>query len=159
MKKLNPRLILVLILILPWFTIPFLGKESVKKFLPTSLCICVAVRIINHIAKKRKWWWFYEKLHPRLTGVFPLLWGPFFVSSMWVLKLTYGNLLKYLMFTQVSHFFFTYFIMDWFRNAGILSLVRMKKMQLQLLFLVESLFLYMFQVFIEKLISKQTAVK
>jgi hypothetical protein len=47
---------LLLMIILPWFTVPLLGKNSFKRFLPAGLFISLVVRIVNFIAKKRKWW-------------------------------------------------------------------------------------------------------
>jgi hypothetical protein len=43
----------------------------------------LVVRTINFIAKKRKWWW-YQTLHPKLSGVIPFIWGPFLIGSMWI---------------------------------------------------------------------------
>ena len=74
--------LLVLMMILSWFSIPLIGKREIKRFLPAVLFITMIVSIEDKIAKKRKWWWWYEKLHPKLSGIVPFLWGPFFIGSM-----------------------------------------------------------------------------
>jgi hypothetical protein len=76
------KALLLLMMILPWFTIPLLGESSFKRYIPAGLFITLMVRIANIIAKKRKWWWWYEPLHPNLSGVVPFMWGPFLVGSM-----------------------------------------------------------------------------
>ncbi|OOP67671.1 hypothetical protein BWZ43_14630, partial [Heyndrickxia oleronia] len=88
------KLLLLLMMILPWFTVPLMGKDAFKRFLPAGLFISLIVRIVNFIAKKRKWWWWYQTLHPKISGVFPFIWGPFLIGSMWILKLTYGKFFR-----------------------------------------------------------------
>lgn len=83
--------LLVLMMILPWFSVPLLGKGDFKRFLPAGLFISLIVRIVNYIAKKRKWW--YETLHPKISGVIPFMLGSFLIGSLWILKWTYGNFL------------------------------------------------------------------
>jgi hypothetical protein len=144
------KVLLLLMMILPWFTVPLLGKDAFKRYLPAGLFITVVVRIVNLVAKKRKWWWWYESLHPKISGVIPFMWGPFLVGSLWILKWTYGKFTKYLLLNFVIDSIFTYVLVDWLRRSGIASLVRMKKIHVSLIFLIESLLLYGFQFFREK---------
>lgn len=143
--------LLVLIMILSWFSIPLLGKREIKRFLPAGLFITMIVSIEDLIAKKRKWWWWYEKLHPKLSGIVPLLWGPFFIGSIWILKWTYGKFIRYIILNLIIDSMFTYLLVDLFKKIGIASLVRLKKYQLSLLFFLKSLLLYGFQFVKEKM--------
>ena len=97
------------------------------------------------IAKKRKWWWWYEKIHPSVSGELPFVWGAFFVSSLWFLKCTYGNFIKYLGLNLIAHSAFTYVVEPYLKKFGIASLVRMKKIQLMYVFMVLAFLLYGFQ--------------
>ncbi|MBU7592860.1 hypothetical protein [Metabacillus halosaccharovorans] len=143
--------LLVLMMILSWFSIPLLGKREIKRFLPAGLFITMIVSIEDLIAKKRKWWWWYEKLHPKLSGIVPLLWGPFFIGSIWILKWTYGKFIRYIILNLIIDSMFTYLLVDLFKKIGIASLVRLKKYQLSLLFFLKSLLLYGFQFVKEKM--------
>jgi len=80
-----------------------------------------------------------------LSGIVPFLWGPFIVGSLWILKLTYGKFIKYIILNLIVDSIFTYFLVSWLRKLGIASLVRLKKYQLSLLFFLKSLLLYGFQ--------------
>jgi hypothetical protein len=144
------KLLLVLMMIFSWVSIPLLGKREIKRFLPAGLFITMIVTIEDLIAKKRKWWWWYEKLHPKLSGIVPLLWGPFFIGSMWILKWTYGKFIRYIIINLIVDSVFTYFLVDLFKKIGIASLVRLKKYQLSMLFFLKSLLLYGFQFVKEK---------
>ncbi|MFD2446620.1 hypothetical protein ACFSO7_22015 [Bacillus sp. CGMCC 1.16607] len=148
----NNKLILILMVVSLWLTIPLMGKNAFKRFLPAGIFIALVTRWKNSIAKKRKWWWWYEKLHPRLTGSFPFIWGPFMIGSMWILKLAYGKFYRYLILNLAVDSIFVFILIDnWLMKWGIASLVRMKKIQLSLLLFIDSLLLYGFQNLIEKI--------
>lgn len=147
------KLFSVVMMILSWFSLAFVGKEYIKRFLPASLFMAIVVKVVNIIAKIRKWWWWYEKIHPSLSGEFPFIWGSFFAGSVWILKYTYGNLLKYLGTNLIAHSFFTYAVVPYLQKFGIASLVRMKKIQLMYVFMMLALLLYSFQLVKEKVNS------
>lgn len=119
-----------------------LGRATVKRYLLATVFISIVVRIECIFAKKRKWWWVYEKLTPKLSGEFPLIWGAFFVGTMWILKLTYGKFFVYMFTNLIVDSIFAYPFMNFFKKFGLASLVRFKKYQLSLIFFVKSLLLY-----------------
>jgi hypothetical protein len=132
----------------------FGGRDTVKRFLPAGLFIALVVRLESSIAKKQGWWWFYEKLHPKLIGEFPLIWGPFLIGSMWILKFTYGKFNTFMIINVIVDTIFTYPLVNLLQKMGIASLVRLKRIQLSLLFLIKSLLLYSFQSFKDKLVKE-----
>jgi hypothetical protein len=146
---------LVLMLILSWLSLAFTGKKSIKRFLPVSLFMAIIVRGVNIIAKKRKWWWWYEKIHPSVSGSFPFVWGSFLAGSLWIMKLTYGNFIKYMRLNLIAHSAFTYVVEPFLQKFGIASLVRMKRIQLMYVFMMLSLLLYGFQLVKEKAFIKR----
>lgn len=139
------KTLLLLMMILSWFTTPLLGKSAFKRYLPAGLFISLMVRIVNVIAKKRKWWWWYETLHPKLPGEIPFMLGPFLVGSMWILKWTYGKFVRYVILNLAVDSMFTYIVVHYLTKFGIASLVRMKKIQLMYVLTVLSFILYFFQ--------------
>jgi hypothetical protein len=145
------KALLLLMMILSWFTIPLLGERAFKRFLPSGLFISLMVRIVNIVAKKRRWWWWYETIHPKLSGVYPFMLGPFLVGSMWILKWTYGKFLRYMILNLIFDSFFTYLVVHYLTKFGIASLVRMKKIQLMYVLTVLSLLLYIFQLLKENI--------
>ena len=146
---------IVLMMILSLFSIAFVGKESIKRFLLSSLFMTIIVKVVNIMAKRRKWWWWYEKIHPSVSGEFPFVWGSFFASSLWILKFTYGNLIKYLGLNLIAHSGFTYVLEPYLQKFGIASLVRMKKIQLMYVFMLLAILLYGFQFVKEKSLVKR----
>lgn len=153
------KLILFFMMVLMWLTIPLMGKNTIKRFFPAGILIALITRLENYFAKKRTWWWWYQKFHPKLSGSFPFVWGPFLIGSMWILKFTYGKFYRYLIVNLIVDSIFTYILVDkWLTKWGIASLVRMKKIQLSLLFFFDSLLLYGFQYLLEKIKEKKLKV-
>jgi hypothetical protein len=151
MKKIKvAKFLLPAIMILSWLTLPLLGKENIKRFLPTSILMSTLVAWEGRVARKRKWWWFFVKVHPKLPGGFPLEWGPFLIGSMWILRFTYGKFLLYMLLNLLIDTLFTYPFVRLLQNLRIATLVRLKKYQLSMLFFVKSLILYGLQMIREK---------
>ncbi|MFP7394845.1 hypothetical protein SFC57_14790 [Niallia circulans] len=55
------KTLLILSMIVPWVTVPLLGKNTLKRYIAASTFIALMVRLTNIVAKRRKWWWWYEK--------------------------------------------------------------------------------------------------
>jgi hypothetical protein len=60
----------------------------------------------------------------------PLTEGPFFVETLWVLKLTYGSFLRYLLANMAVDSFFIYIVINWFKQMGYASQFRLEKNQM-----------------------------
>lgn len=150
--KFRLNLLLVLLFVTPWLSVPLIGKKSLKRFFPGSLLLTCLIVGEQYLAKKRIWWWYYRKFNrTSLTGETTLVWGPFFVSSMWILKFTYRHFSRYFLANLMVDSFYTYVVMDWFKKIGFASLVRLKKYQLTMLFVIKSLILYGLTMGVEKL--------
>jgi len=150
MKK--TKVFLLLITILPWLSFPLLGKRTIKKFLPGTIFMGIYVTLEGMVAEKRKWWWWPFNVKPNVLGELPLIWGPFFVGSFWILKYTYKKFNLYVLVNLVVDSLFTVFLLDVFKKVGYGYLVRINKFQLSIIFLIKSFVMYGFQVFYDKVI-------
>lgn len=83
------------------------------------------------------------------------MWGSFLVGSLWILKWTYGNFIKYMGLNLIVDSAFTYVLEPYLQRFGIASLVRMKKIQLMYVFMVLTILLYGFQFVKEKSLVKR----
>ena len=152
----NMKIFLLIMGILPWLSIPLLGNRAFKRFLPASLFMCLYLILEGWVAQKRKWWWFSTSLKPNVLGEMPLIFGPFIVGSLWILKFTYGKFKLYLLVNLIIDSIFTYGMLGWFKKIGYVSLVRMSKLQLSLIFMVKSIIMYGFQMLFEKIFPRRS---
>jgi hypothetical protein len=137
-------------MIIPWFSLPFLGKRTIKRYLPATIFICAIVKLENYIALRRRWWWFYTQVHPKIKGDTPFIVGPFLFSTIWTMKWTYGKFFLYILANGILHFVFAYPVLTMLKRFGIVSLVRINPFQYVLILLTRSLLLYGFQYIKEK---------
>jgi len=153
----HPKIWLWAIMLVPWLSVPFIGKKSIKRFFAASLFITLSIRLESYIAEKRKWWWFYERLFPKARGETPLLWGQYLVGSIWILKYTYGHFFKYLIVNFFTDLFFIFPFSDFLKKLGVFSYVRLSRPQVMIIFFVKSLLLYGFQFIKENFTSANVA--
>lgn len=83
-------------------------------------------------------------------GELPLLFGPFFIGSIWILKFTFGKFFRYLLVNLVMDVLFSYPGMYVLKRMGIASLVRLKHYQMAILFMAKSVLMYVVQMIAEK---------
>lgn len=62
------KLVYTVMMIIPWLSIPFLGKRIFKRFTPGALFICMFVLVEDMFAHKKLWWLFHKKLFPKVIG-------------------------------------------------------------------------------------------
>ncbi len=135
--------------LISWLTLPLLGSRNIKRFLPASILIVLIDGISIQFEKKQKWWVFYNKPNSYFFGEFPFSIGPFFVSSMWTLKWTYGNFKKYILLNAMINGIFAYPVASFARKFKYYTLVRINNFQFFLNFLSKAIVLYGIQYFLE----------
>jgi hypothetical protein len=145
---------IMLMTLLPWLSIPLLSKNTLKKYLPGTLFMCVYLVAEGILATRRKWWWFPFSIKPNVLAELPLILGPFFVGSFWIFKYTFGRFPVYFLVNLIVDSFFTTFMLNWFKKIGYVTLIRFTRLQLSSLFLIKSVLMYGFQYYYEKVFSR-----
>lgn len=148
------KMFLVASMLIPWITLPFIGKKAFKRFAPSAIFICLFVVIESLVAHRRKWWIFYEKINKFTLGETPLILGPFFIGSIWILKLTYGKFLRYFLVNFVVDSLFVFPGTWLLRRLGMASLLRMNRGHFLSIFLFKTVLMYGFQGIVNKLQRK-----
>lgn len=146
--------ILLILFFLPWLTLPFLGINAFKKYLPSALFSCTFTKALDMFGENKKWWHFYKGIGP-LDSMNFFNFGPYFVISLWMLKLLYGKFRLYLIFSSITHIIYTFIGLKYVKRYKIGSLVSMKKLTYLLLLTFRGLVLYAFQLIND--LSKQNS--
>ncbi|MCH6269648.1 hypothetical protein [Neobacillus citreus] len=151
----NSKLLYLALLILPWLTVPLLGRNSLKKYLPATIFMSTFTKAIDLFGEKKKWWRFFKGIPP-LDSMNFFNFGPYFVSSLWILKLTYRKFPIYLISNTILHICFIYLggIKLVNRNK-IFTLEKLTKFQYLIINFLRALILYSFQYIIDFSHSKK----
>jgi hypothetical protein len=149
----NKRKYVLVIMLLPWLTVPFIGKKAMKRFSLTSIFIGLLFGLQAVYANKRGWWRVYTQLFPNVMGEVPFIIGPFFVGVIWILKFTFGKFLRYTLINLGVDIFHIYVFIRWLQRMGIASLIRLKDYQALVLFSANAAIMYGFQWLIDKKVN------
>lgn len=140
----NSKIFLLLMLILPWLTLPLIGTNKVKKYIPAAIFICTFSKAISIFGESQKWWKCRKGIFDLKKINFFIL-GPYFATGIWMLKKTYGNFPLYLISNTLLHISFIYFggvkLAERFK---IFSLNKMSKFQYLLVNAIRGLCFYGF---------------
>jgi hypothetical protein len=141
----NSKLFYIALLILPWLTVPFLGRNAFKKYLPAAIFISTFTKALDLFGKKKKWWRIYKGIPPLDSANF-FNFGPYLVASLWMLKFTFGKFSLYLISNLILHICFIYLGgLKFLKHYKIASLEKLTKLQYLTIHFLRGLILYGFQ--------------
>ncbi|MCM3693705.1 hypothetical protein [Neobacillus niacini] len=151
----NKKKYVLVIMLLPWLTVPFIGKKALKRFSLTSLFVGLLFGVQSVYANKKGWWRVYTQLFPNVMGEVPFIIGPFFVGAIWILKFTFGKFLRSTLLNLGVDFFHIFVFVRWLQRMGIASLIRLKDYQALILFSANAAIMYGFQWLIDKKVNPE----
>jgi hypothetical protein len=139
------------IILIPWLSLLFIGKRSLRRYSLAGIFI-VIFEIINHLyGHKRHWWKFYDKRKSFIRDELPFSVGPYMPLSMWILKYSYGNFKKYVLLNVVSDGLFAFLFIDILKKLKIISLNRINHLQFFVYLHYKAYILYGIQYLYEKI--------
>ncbi|MEH7443568.1 hypothetical protein V7201_14755 [Bacillus sp. JJ1122] len=145
-------------LILPWFTLFFLKKEGIKRYMPVAIFASLLMTVYNVFAYNQKHWEIKVMIIPLLKPLFVSgLFGGFLIVTIWIFYYTYGHFWKYLTTNIVADFMFAIFPIHYLfqEKLGIYQLHNITPLGRFTLFVLFSLLIYLYQMWQEEvLISK-----
>jgi hypothetical protein len=141
-------------LIIPWLTVPFMGKRSFFRFLPIASLVNLFLSTTSIIANKKKWWKNKNPISPGAVD-FTYFLGPYFVGTLWIFKFTYGNFPKYLLTNLVIDSFnaFPYFFIS--QKLGVLKFIKWKKRHWGIMSFIWAIIIYGIQHLVERSIKQK----
>lgn len=139
----------VALILLPWLSVLFLGKRNIKRYSLAAFVTVIFEMINQMIGQKRKWWVFYDKPNTFISDVLPFSIGPYMPMSMWILKLSYGNIKKFLLLNVVADGMFAFPFIKILKKIKIANLHRLNGFQFFLYLFYKAFLLYGVQYYVE----------
>ncbi|WHY67092.1 hypothetical protein [Neobacillus sp. SuZ13] len=140
-------------LILPWLTVPFMGKRSFFRFLPVASFVNLVLSVFNLICYRKKWWVTKNPISPGPID-FTYILGPYFVATLWIFKLTFGNFPKYLLTNMVLDVINAFPLPYIGKKFGIVNFIKMKHSTWYFICVFLAIIIYGFQYVVEQSIRK-----
>lgn len=141
----------LLVILIPWLSLLFLGRRNIKRYSLAGVFI-VAFEILNHMyGHKRNWWKFYDKKKSFLKDELPFSVGPYMPLSMWILKFSYGNFKLFTLLNVIADGLFAFLFIDILKKFKIIGLNRLNHFQFFIYLHYKAYLLYGVQYLYEKL--------
>jgi hypothetical protein len=144
-------------LIIPWLTVPFMGKRSFFRFLPIASLVNLFLSTTSIIANKKKWWINKNPISPGSVD-FTYFLGPYFVGTLWIFKLTYGKFPKYLLLNFVIDTInaYPYFFIS--QKVGLFKFKKWNNTKWGLMSMFWAILIYGIQYLVEQSIKQKKSV-
>jgi len=81
-------------LVVPWFTLFFMKRHLIKRYLPVTLFTALLVTYYHQLGYTQEWWVVNVNIGA-FTSFTPSIFGSYFVGTLWIFALTYGNFKLY----------------------------------------------------------------
>ncbi|WP_322552668.1 hypothetical protein AAB109_27995 (plasmid) [Priestia megaterium] len=140
-------------LIIPWLTVPFMGKNSFFRFLPVASFTNLVISVFALVGNRKRWFITKNPLSPGNVD-FSYILGPFFVATLWIFKLTYGNFSKYLITNSVMDLINCFPYFGIWEKMGLFKFKKMKHITWYFICVGFAIIIYGFQYIIEKSIMQ-----
>lgn len=143
-------------LLLPWLTVPLLGRNTFIRFLPVATFVNFIIALISIPANNRNWWKVKNPLFPKSVIDFSYILGLFFIGTIWIFKLTFGNFLKYFIVNVLMDALLAFPVANFFKKIGVFKFKKMKQINFFYFTVSLSIIIYLYQYIIEKIVRKTT---
>ncbi len=139
------KLLLWIAWIVPWFSLLFLKKDVLKRYMPVAVFTSLLVTIVFEIAHALRWWEMKEWIVPwgSITNV-SFVYGLFIVGTIWIFYFTFRSFWLFLA-TNVAVDALQAFVFDGLFEGRVYRLIRINDFQVFLLMIGISFVIYAYQ--------------
>jgi hypothetical protein len=141
------KFILLGMLILPWLTLFFVNKHSMKRFMPVAILASLLVTIIFEIGYVYDWWKVQVEIAPwdEITSV-SLTYGVFLVGTIWIFHFVFDRKFWVYMITNILlDGFYSFIALNILIRFGIYKLVNMGNLGIFMLMAFLAVIIYPYQ--------------
>jgi hypothetical protein len=143
-------------IIIPWLSVLFMDKSHSSGIYQWQvLLIYLLVFLVSSVIR----WWINKNPFSPGNVDFSYILGPYFVATLWIFKLTYGNFPKYL-FTNVLLNTLNAFPMAYvWEKVGTFKFKKINHIGWYFICIILSIIIYDYQYLVEKTIVNQNKMK
>jgi len=141
-------------LIVPWLSLLFINKNSLKRFTPVTVFTALWVTYTWEYGVANTWWVDDFRLFPSFVTNIPVVLGPFLIGTIWIFHFTFGNYWRYMLVNLLFNILNAYPVNMFFDYIGLLHPVGFPRIGLVLLGLVQASGIYLFQRWMDNAFKK-----
>lgn len=103
------QILLWSLLILPWFTLFFLPKETIKKWMPVALFSALTSVLAVELGENLGWFVYGQAAYPLNTPSY-IIFGLNIITTIWLFHFLYGRFWQYIIIDTILNFGFIYLV-------------------------------------------------
>jgi hypothetical protein len=133
-------------LIIPWFSLFFMKKAGIKRYIPVVIFTALIVTITHEIAHAFKWWVALDSIVPwgYITNV-SYSYGYFLVGTLWIFYLTYEKFWLFVVTNFILDWIWAFPTIQFLEKMKIFQYVNINEWILWLIAFSQSLMIYSFK--------------
>ncbi|WP_066303522.1 hypothetical protein [Bacillus sp. FJAT-29814] len=136
--------------LIPWLSVFFIPKNEFKKYMPVATFGSLLALVQSILSVPFKWWTVKGGLLNKAFNDFGFIFGPFFIGTIWIFKLTYGKPWLYSLANLLMDVFLA-FPANWlFQKLKVYKLVNFKPKHIFYTSICFALVIYGYQSFITR---------
>lgn len=112
----NNQVLLWSMLILPWLTLFFMPKETIKRWMPVALFSALTSVLAVELGENLGWFIYSEAAYPLRTPLY-IIFGLNIVITMWLFYFSYGRFWRYMGIDIILNFVFIYLFHVYFLGS------------------------------------------
>jgi hypothetical protein len=143
------------LLLIPWLTVFLIPKNVFKKYTPSAIFASLLVAINCMLSVPFKWWTVKGGLLNKVFNDLSFIFGPFFIGTIWIFRLTFGKFWLYLLVNTIMDLFLAYPINWLMQRLKVYKLVNFKSKHVFFLSICFALVIYPYQLFISRTKSSE----
>lgn len=145
--------------ICPWFTLFFMKKNSVRRYMPVTVFTALMATITSEIAYHYSWWKHTDVIVPWGYITNPsFIYGLFSVLTIWIFYFTFRSFWLYLAVNILLNAFQWFFLIKWtFVALNIFEYVNITPFRVFLLGIVQALIIYGYHTWQERIFQPDDA--
>lgn len=141
------------ILILPWLTLSFMPKESIKRWTPVALFSALTSVLAVELGENLGWFIYGQAAYPLRTPSY-IIFGLNIVITMWLFSYLYGRFWRYIVIDTVINFGFIYLLHVYFLGSrGLFHEVGLTPLQNALIVTFAGILAYGYQMWQEEIFA------
>lgn len=151
------KLILWGMLIIPWLSLLFINKHSLKRYMPVGILAALLVTMVFEMGYVFDWWTVKEKLVPwgEITSL-PLTYGVFLIGTIWIFHFTFEKSIWVYFFTNVIvDASYAFALLKVLIFIGIYKLENMRHLGIFFLMIIIAVIIYVYQKWQDKIMMPE----
>jgi hypothetical protein len=139
------KVMMWVMLLLPWISLLFMKKGGVKRYMPVALFAAILVMLDCELGFTYQWWKINIAIFPAFQTNFAFVFGPFMAGTIWIFYLTFRKFWLYLATNVVIDALFAFPLSSWFQKLGVYRLINFNNWYVLVTSVSFALLIYVYQ--------------